>query len=161
LYLPRVYVDLDGVVADFDKGYEALFGHKPDKENEPKDFWKIIDAKGDFFLKLDPMTDAYELMDYLRPANPTFLTGAPMTVPTAAYQKMVWGSRKWPDVPLICCQSKKKFMHGRKNDILIDDWTKYKHLWEEMGGMFVHHITAAKTIQFFEETKLLKNFMTT
>ena len=31
-------------------------------------------------------------------------------------------------------------------DILIDDWPKYKHLWEEAGGIFILHTSAAQSI---------------
>jgi hypothetical protein len=31
-------------------------------------------------------------------------------------------------------------------DVLVDDLLKYRHLWEEAGGVFVHHRTARDTL---------------
>lgn len=31
-------------------------------------------------------------------------------------------------------------------DVLVDDRTKYRALWEEAGGVFVHHRTARATL---------------
>jgi hypothetical protein len=29
----------------------------------------------------------------------------------------------------------------------VDDWPKYRHLWEEAGGIFILHENAKKSIQ--------------
>jgi hypothetical protein len=40
-------------------------------------------------------------------------------------------------------------------DILVDDYLKYRHLWEEAGGVFVHHTSARHTIRQLAELGLL------
>jgi hypothetical protein len=32
-------------------------------------------------------------------------------------------------------------------DILVDDYLKYRHLWEEAGGVFIHHTSASNTLR--------------
>ncbi len=39
----------------------------------------------------------------------------------------------------------------RPGDVLVDDFLKYKHLWEEAGGVFIHHISAAESVRRMAE----------
>ena len=32
-------------------------------------------------------------------------------------------------------------------DVLVDDYLRYKDLWEKAGGRFVQHLTAKQTIE--------------
>jgi hypothetical protein len=32
-----------------------------------------------------------------------------------------------------------KRKHAKEGDVLVDDTLKHRHLWEEAGGIFVHH----------------------
>ena len=49
---------------------------------------------------------------------------------------------------IITCKSKEKFHHCRPGDILIDDFLKYRHLWEGAGGIFIHHTNMDNSILF-------------
>ena len=35
-------------------------------------------------------------------------------------------------------------------DVLVDDSLKYRHLWEEAGGLFIHHRNAQQTLKELE-----------
>jgi hypothetical protein len=35
----------------------------------------------------------------------------------------------------------------RPGDILIDDWTKYQHLWLAAGGRWITHTSAENSVQ--------------
>ena len=37
--------------------------------------------------------------------------------------------------------------HAQPGDVLVDDTLKHRHLWEEVGGVFIHHTSAASTIE--------------
>ena len=37
--------------------------------------------------------------------------------------------------------------HAREHDVLVDDQDKHRHLWEEIGGVFIHHKNARQSIE--------------
>ena len=57
-----IWLDMDGVLADFDGHYQACFGVKPTRWPEPDTVdWKLIAAVPDFYLNLPLMPGAKEL----------------------------------------------------------------------------------------------------
>jgi hypothetical protein len=56
----QLFVDMDGVLADFDSGYEAVFGYRPSKHADNID-WAAVRARTNFFTTLPPMADMYTL----------------------------------------------------------------------------------------------------
>lgn len=141
----RVWVDMDGVLADFDAGYERAFGEKPCKVKDNVDWAKVRNVKG-FYENLPLMPDALELWNYLKPHNPIILTGVPDSVEEAPRNKIAWAKKHLPGARVFTCASKEKCIYASEGDILIDDWTKYKHLWEAAGGRFIVHTSAAESI---------------
>lgn len=142
----QLFLDADGVLADFDQGAQAVFGCHPrkyeDEHGTPK-FWSTLHAHPDFYETLPVMHDARELYEAVAHLNPIILTGCPMGG-WAQEQKIKWRNKNFPGVPMITTLSKDKRSHAKSGDILIDDYLKYQHLWVEMGGIFIHH-TSAKT----------------
>ena len=139
--MPRLFVDMDGVLADFDTHYKTHFGVVLDRNGpEPKDLWANIKTRPAWYDELPVLPGAVEFFDKLRPYKPTVLSGISTKVPGCALHKRAWLDRVLgPDVPLITCKSKDKRLHGSPGDILIDDWKKYRSLWETMGGTFILH----------------------
>ena len=148
--VPQLFLDLDGVLANFDDGYRELFGALPDRNGpEPPDFWDKISGHGSFFASLQPMPDAMELWSAAHELHPKpiILTGVPKEVPDAGIQKRAWVTHHFgADAHVITCPSAHKRKHGKPGDVLVDDWPKYQHLWEKMGGIFVLHTSAADSI---------------
>ena len=64
----RLFVDIDGVLADFDAHYEAAFGVASNKELDDVD-WAKVAARGDFYLDIPPMTDMTVLWEAYREAQ--------------------------------------------------------------------------------------------
>jgi hypothetical protein len=142
----RIYVDMDGVLADFDTGYRTMFGVESSKLLDNVDWFAVRQAKG-FYETLPPMPDMTVLWDYVRPHNPIVLTGVPASVEEAPRNKRAWVERHLgADVQVICCPSREKSLHACAGDILIDDWDKYRALWEGRGGIWIAHRNAAETI---------------
>ena len=56
------------------------------------------------------------------------------------------GSRAFPGTRIITCMAVDKCRHCLTEDILIDDTLKYRHLWEEAGGIFIHHRRAKASL---------------
>lgn len=143
----KLWLDCDGVLADFDRYFMSLSDgvhpRKYEEINGSKNFWKLIQNDNNFFFNLPVMKDAYILYDKLKHLNPTILTGVP-NGEWSKSQKLSWRDKHFPGVEMICCPSKDKYKHMESDcmNIIIDDWIKYKHIWEENGGVFILHSSA-------------------
>jgi hypothetical protein len=153
----HIYVDLDGTLADFDKHYENLFGVKPDKKTENVDWGKIKNYPN-FYEGIPPMRDMRMLWSFLMRCvkNPIVLTGIPNPdIKEAPANKKAWVRKHLgAGVEVICTRSREKHKECKPGDILIDDWTKYRHLWEDAGGIWVTHTSAEDTVK--QLTKLIR-----
>jgi hypothetical protein len=150
----KLFVDLDGVLADFDSKVEEITGTRPDRSQPQAEpgMWKAIEKYGTFYRDLKPMPDAVELWYFLHDKNPTVLTGISRQ-PDCAAQKRAWCTHYLGvKVPVITCASKDKSQEAWKitsasyTPLLIDDWVKYRLVWEENGGTFILHTSAQDTI---------------
>lgn len=154
--IPQVFVDMDGVLADFDTHYEAVFGRRASKLTDDVD-WKAVRAAPGFFADMPPMPDMRELWDYVSrlTRKPIVLTGVPSSVEEAPANKRAWVTRHLGEhVEVRACQSKLKCLHARPGDILIDDWEKYRGLWIAKGGRWITHTSAKTTIDRLHELGL-------
>jgi hypothetical protein len=143
-----IYLDCDGVLADFDKGAAAILGMPPaafERRRGPGAFWKRLAGAPDFFDSLDPMPDAHELFEAVRHRHPVILTGLPRGS-WAEPQKRRWAERHFPGVPVITTSAALKREHCHPGDALVDDRDRYRSLWEQAGGVFIHHTSAAASI---------------
>jgi hypothetical protein len=144
----QLYLDCDGVLADFDRAATALLGTNPrafQKRHGPFEFWKRLQRDPDFYGSLPLMSDALELFDAVRHLQPIILTGLPRGN-WAAPQKIRWAAEHFPGTRIITCLAPDKRRHARDGDILVDDTLKYRELWLGAGGIFIHHSNAAHTI---------------
>lgn len=144
-----LFVDMDGVLADFDTGYEQRFGTRPSKADDNVD-WSLIRNTDGFYRDLPPMPDFDELWAGVEPYRPIILTGVPKSVEEAAANKRAWVDRIiGQDQPMIACASRDKSLHiQRRGDILIDDWEKYRDIWIARGGRWITHTSAASSLAF-------------
>lgn len=143
---PRIFLDCDGVLADFDAYAHDYFGMPPreyERRMGSRQFWAALEAKGDFYLNLPLMADARDLVAGVAHLNPTIITGCPRGN-WAQGQKVAWAAEHFPGVPIITCRSADKRDHARPGDVLIDDWNQHRHRWLEMGGVWITH-TCAET----------------
>lgn len=143
---PQIFLDCDGVLADFDSYAEAYFGMPPrsyEAQVGSAAFWQELEAKGDFCRNLPLMPDAHVLVDGVRHLNPIILTGCPRGN-WAEAQKVAWAGEHFPGIQIITCRSADKRAHAKPGDVLIDDWHQHRHRWIEMGGVWITH-TCAET----------------
>jgi len=144
----RLYLDCDGVLADFDTGFKNAFGVNSqyyEDTHGTKAFWGSIKNELNFFGTLPVMPGATELYAAVKHLRPPILTGCPFGN-WAEPQKFGWRDRNFPGVPMITCLSRNKRNFCQPGDILVDDLEKYQHLWEEAGGTFILHTSAETTI---------------
>jgi len=150
----HLFLDCDGVLADFDCAARQLFGMESRAAEEAlgeKEFWRRIRLSGDFYRSLPLVHDAIDLYRAVAHLKPTILTGCPRGQ-WSQPQKIAWAHQHFPGVPVITCASREKFRHvAHRGDVLVDDYLKYKTLWEEAGGVFVQHFAAKQSIKRLKE----------
>jgi 5'-nucleotidase len=149
----RLYIDLDGVMADFDKYFFDEFGIKSSKLDDPT-LWKFINGHGNFFLNLPLMEGALDFFRSVEHLNPTILTACPKSnYTTAAVQKRQWVynhlSKDITVIPMMGGKNKCLFMHS-PGDVLIDDFEKNCIPWREHGGIAIQHKNFDKTTRELE-----------
>jgi hypothetical protein len=147
-----LYLDLDGVLADFDKAagnalgtdniykYEFVWGQAK--------FWEKLSIDDDFFGELELMPDAWELLGAVEHLDPIILTALPFTNAEAVdRQKREWvGDNLGWNYEVITCQTKDKPNYCKPGDILIDDRAINRDRWIEKGGTYIIHTDAERTI---------------
>ncbi len=156
----KLFMDLDGVLVDFDRGVQELTGKRPD-ELHPKRMWPQIARADGFYEHLHWMPDGRALWDEVRHLNPAVLTGLPMGT-WAEPQKRAWCTRELgPDVPVVTCLSRHKARRAHEitpdgvSPVLVDDREKLKEAWEEAGGVFILHTDAESSLQKLRDAGVL------
>jgi len=145
---PRLFLDADGVLADFDQGARRLLGLRPKEfiaRHGRGTFWKRLAKAPNFYGSLPEMPDARMLFDAVEHLNPTILTGLPMGS-WAAPQKVEWAAEHFPGVPIITCMARDKHKHMKRGDVLLDDREKHREEYEAAGVVFVHHKNAEDSL---------------
>jgi hypothetical protein len=144
----RLYLDCDGVLADFEKGANAALGMPPkafEKRHGPGRFWAKLAKAPDFYFGLPLLDGATELFEAVRQLDPIILTGLPQGN-WAADQKVRWAAKHFPGTRIITTMARDKREHALPGDVLVDDQIRHAHLWEEAGGIFIHHRGVEETL---------------
>ena len=145
----RLFLDADGVLADFDLAARELLGASPKQyieEHGRGEFWKRLAKAPNFYGTLPEMPDARRLFDAVRHLEPTILTGLPLGS-WAAPQKVEWAAEHFPGVPIITCLAADKHKHMHPGDVLVDDREKHRDAYEAAGVIFVHHKNAEDSLR--------------
>ena len=144
----QLYLDCDGVLADFDAGAEQVLGVPArvfEKRHGLPTFWKRLARAESFYAALPLLPEARRLFDAVAHLDPVILTGCPRGG-WAEAQKVRWAAAHFPGTRIITCMAVDKRRHARAGDILVDDTLKHRHLWEGVGGIFVHHRSVDETL---------------
>jgi hypothetical protein len=143
------YLDCDGVLADFDKAALAILGVPSqvfEKRHGAGEFWRRLARADRFFEHLDLLPDALDLYEAVKDRDPVILTGMPHGQ-WAGPQKRRWAARHFPGVPVITTTAALKREHCHPGDVLVDDRDQHRRLWEQAGGLFIHHRSAKASIE--------------
>src|SRR5680860_833592 len=111
----RVYVDMDGVMANFIKSFD---------EQRIEDKMEFPQCQARFFENLEPIEDAIEGVNWLCDNFDTWVLTSPSVENVLCYtEKVIWVKENFPDLDLHkqVIISPDKSCVGNKNDILIDD----------------------------------------
>ncbi len=150
--MPHLYLDMDGVQADF-------FGAWADKHNVPH--WKAIkDKEGeieqlanssaeevyDFFRDLKPLSGGMQIIAWLKKHNiPYTVLSAPLRGPYADASKQAkrdWLDQYHPGSSGNAIFTSKKYQYakdGNTVNVLVDDFGPYLKHWSDAGGIAVKH----------------------
>ena len=152
----RIFVDMDGVLADFLKGVESpeYIGHP--LTNDAKGHTEYDDRKEELTnkrlcAKRPPMVDMYDLIAYIRHCE------TPWEILTAAgavnRELVVYDKNEWikryvdPTIPVTCTfTGTQKAAYAFEGNVLIDDREKNIKAWEDEGGIGILHTSARETI---------------
>jgi hypothetical protein len=153
----KVYLDMDGVIANFDQRFEDISGMKPhefESKYGKKAFWNLIDEdnKISFWVGIKPMPGAKALVDYVKKYNYELLT-SPSSKKQSYLGKILWvrnNSGILGGKPRINFK-KAKEKHQIKNnlsqsDILIDDRMDTIERWNNAGGTGIHYESASQVL---------------
>ena len=138
----KIFLDLDGVMADFEGHFLSQFGIAHNSVSD-KEMWKKIDSLYHFFWDLPLMDGAVDFFKSIEKYNPIILTSCPKTnYQAAAIQKKKWVKKYLSQeilvLPILGGRNKALFMHN-EGDILIDDMEKNCVSWTEHEGYAIRH----------------------
>ena len=153
----KIYLDMDGVIADFDKRFKDISGMDPREFEDKygtKEFWNLIDEenKVKFWVGIPEMPGAKALVDYVKKYNFELLT-SPSAKKQSYLGKLLW-IRNHKDLfggkPRVNFKRAKE-KHEVKSDlqttdILIDDREDTISRWNEAGGTGIHYKSASQVI---------------
>jgi hypothetical protein len=152
-----IYLDMDGVIADFNKRYRELYKIYPQDADTYKVFDKFfaqfIDSRE--FAKLDLMPGAMDLINYLRALDiPTEILSSTSSekrdVPIRE-QKIEWLETHKIDFPVNLVPGKRhKKNYANPNSLLIDDTEQNISQWREAGGVAIHHKDVVSTLNILK-----------
>mgnify|MGYP003674611029 CR=1 FL=1 len=152
----KIYCDMDGVLVDFESGYEKLTGIDLKGEYRPgvEDFWKPIEQAGvKYWASLKWMPDGKQLWSYIKPYTPELLS-APSKSESSKIGKYVWVKNNLPGTKLILRYASRKKELATSESILIDDRQVNIDQWEAAGGIGILHTSADNTIQQLQKLGL-------
>lgn len=168
--MSKIYLDMDGVLADFDRGLLENYGVKnciknygtdwKDKTEEQKkvaeDVRKIMTLP-DFWRHLPIMKGAHELWNSI--ANPFVLTALPgqghdrmITIEKKEWIKKVFESKAKSRVVTCLRPEKVKYAEG---NLLVDDLEKNCIEWEAAGGRAILFENSKQAIRELNKVKHL------
>lgn len=160
-----IYVDMDGVIADFNKGFKSITGSEGlsaieyEKKHGKNSIWKVIDNynKTKFFENLPWTEDGKDLWDYLNKThnNIKILTALGRTNGHSSTGKKNWLNKHLPnlyDNEIVMVPNK----HAKKHwatpySIIIDDSDIVITEWRKKGGIAIHHQNTKDTIKKLKE----------
>jgi hypothetical protein len=145
--ISMIYLDMDGVIADFVKRYKELYRMEPREAEKKKEFDKYFNefiATGQF-AKLDLMPGAMDGLTFLRKhlTVPTQILSS--TANEARYedisnQKLIWLQTHGITFSANFVPGKKhKYKFAGPDKIIIDDTQSVIDQWKEAGGIGILH----------------------
>jgi len=159
MFKNTIYLDLDGVIADFDGYCISIIGKTLSDFPDSESGWAALGFdKYTMFRHLKPMADSKHLVESVLSLasehnyNVGILTAIPKIgrVPYAKFHKKEWVSNNFPELVEnfnIGPFAEDKQKHCAWGDILIDDSKLNIPQWINAGGIGILHTSANDSVQ--------------
>ncbi len=136
---PHIFLDLDGVMADFDS--HAIAEGKYTDDGKVK--WDALDYE--WWVTMPPCDGAKDFYDDVKNKGIVKFLTAPVLNGDCFAGKAAWVQKFVPERgkfilnDLIICPGSDKYYLAKPNHILIDDRIKNVKEWIAAGGIGIHH----------------------
>ena len=147
--MSTIYIDMDGVVADFDTYVSALLGRHigwGTTQDLTDEEWERLASVDRLYYQFPLMPDATKLVAYVKSLSTRFhvqfLTAVPRrsTIPSAKDDKQAWVDKYFPGMRMdIGPYSHHKQKWCKPGDILVDDRPSNIEQWSAAGGFAIFH----------------------
>ena len=154
-----IYLDMDGVIADFVKRYKELYRMEPREAEKKKEFDKFFDefiATGQF-ATLDLMPGAMDGLTYLRkhltiPTQILSSTANEERYDAISKQKMIWlQTHGITFTPNFVPGKRHKWKFAKPDTIIIDDTQSVIDDWRKAGGIGILHKDWSSTLAILRQ----------
>ena len=152
--MPRIYVDMDGVLCDFVLAAKRATGQNWQGLRSGQD-WEAIKNTKNFWANMPWTRDGKQLWSYLSKYKPHILSAYSVEDPNCIPGKRTWLRRNVSisssRINLVRRKDKQKFAMKsggtRRPAILIDDFPRNVDQFKAAGGIGIYHTNTANTIK--------------
>lgn len=160
--IKKIYFDMDGVLADFERGINEICGMDMpiqglSTDEEDNRMWEAVKEAEHFYDKLEPMKGAVDMYRKLSSKyDCEILSAIPKPhrgIETAGEDKKNWVKRILSSdmkVNIVLKEEKKDYVDGAET-ILIDDLGDNIKTWEAFGGTGIKFESAEQVLKRIEE----------
>jgi hypothetical protein len=155
--IEKIYLDMDGVIADFEKRYKERYGIHPSEAESQKKFNGYFDdfIQTQQFATLDLMPNAHTLINtleniFLEKGIPTEILSS--TANIKRHDELSTQKSKWlKDHGILFKQNfvpgkELKYKFATPTSIIIDDTDVVISDWKKAGGIPIHHKDVETTL---------------
>lgn len=147
----KIFLDVDGVFADFDKKLNEVCGEDIPRFSD--EIWGPLSQVDNLFYTLEVLPNSLKIIEAVKGHDVEFLTALPHL--TGKLSTADADKRKWlrehisSTIPINTCiggKNKPKWLKANPGALLIDDYGRNIRMWEAAGGLTIKHESVDSTL---------------